>query len=140
MATTPNSVILPQSFNQAGLSFAAADTNTFKSLITAGANGSIIRAISAWSNDTAAINLVLEIFDGVNAFRIGTVRIPTLSGTDGAVVAKNILNNADMPFLTLDANGNPYLSLKAGYVLKVGCLVTITAAKLLELYCQAEDL
>lgn len=140
MAVTPNSIVTPQAVNQGGVTFVNADSTTAKTLLTAGANGTIVVGLSGCTNDTAANNVAVSVYDGATTFLVGTVRLATLSGTDGAVNAVNLLNQTALPFLKLDSGGNPYLSLKAGYLLKVAPLVAVTAAKTLTLYAYGEDL
>src|SRR4051812_48945073 len=115
MAVTPNSVITPQSISQGGVTFVNADSTTAKTLLTAGANGTIVTGLAGTTDDTPANNVKLQIFDGTTNFLVGTVRLVTLAGTDGAVVSRSLLNTTDLPFLKLDAAGNPCLYLKAGY-------------------------
>lgn len=139
MAVTANSIITPQTLNQKGTTFTSADTTVAKTIFTPGANGAQIRGISAWSNDSAAINLVLSVLISAVSYRLATIRIPALTGSDGAVVSVSLLNTTACPWMTVDAAGNPVLNLVAGAVLQAAPLVTMTGAKSLELYARGED-
>lgn len=137
MAVTPNSIVTPQAIALiTGKTFVNADGTTPKTLVTAGANGAIVTGLSGCTTDTSANNVALYV-DGV---LIGTVRLATLTGTDGAVVARNLLNLTDLPFLKLDAAGNATLELGPASVLTAGPLVAVTAAKTLSLQPYVESL
>lgn len=121
--------MLPQSTNNFSVKLTSADTTTPALAFTAGANDSDIKAIVATSDDTATINLGVYVVRGGVNYLIGTVRIVTLSGQDGAANAIDILNSTAMAGLPLDSVGKRYIPLKTGETLKVGCLATMTAAK-----------
>lgn len=111
--------------NNKGVTFVNADSTTPKDLITAGSNGTKVTRIAAVSDDTAASNIKILIHDGSTAFWSGTVRIVTLSGTDGAAAAVNLLSQAMLPWL--DADGSFFLP--SGWKVQVAPLVAVTAAK-----------
>ena len=121
------------------MTFVNADSTTAKTLLTAGANGTVVRGIFGTTNDTSANNVAVSINDGSTTFLLGTVRLATLSGTDGAVNGVDLLNTTAMPGLELDGAGNAVLYLKAGYTLKVAPLVAVTAAKTLTLFAMGRD-
>jgi hypothetical protein len=50
-----------------------------------------------------------------------------------------LLNRAALPFLPIDGVGNPYLPLKAGSILKVAPLATMTAARTLTVSSASEE-
>ena len=103
-----------------GLQFTSADTTTKKNLRTGSTNGDRIDGIYCSTNDTAAVNLNFYINDGSTDFYIGVVNVPIGSGytTVSRVDAMATL----APLLG-------YLALPSGYILKVSCLATMTAAK-----------
>src|SRR5689334_18993291 len=117
MAVTPNSIVTPQTVNMGGTTIVNADSTNKKTLLTAGANGAVVRGIFATTDDTSANNVAVWVNDGTTDFRIGTTRVATLSGTDGAVNGVDILNTTAIPALELDGAGNPVLYLKAAWVL-----------------------
>lgn len=122
MATRP---IFPETIQNAGLDIEPGDTTSLQDLVVAGANGSRINSISVVSDDTADVVLMFYYYDGTTAFLIGSVTIPTLSGTDGAAPAVSALNITDMPFLGDDLS----YYLAGTDKIQVAALATITTAK-----------
>jgi hypothetical protein len=51
----------------------------------------------------------------------------------------DILGSSLLPGLPRDLNGRSILPLKNGYILKVGCLVTMTAAKQTDILAVVEE-
>jgi hypothetical protein len=131
MATTGNNIVTEQGVNTSPpVTFTSTDTTTPKLLFTAGANGGPLRAIIATSNDSAAIDVKLYKHVGGVNYLFATVRVATLSGTNGAAASVNLLDNTAIPGLQLDANGNRVLPLPAGAEIYAGCLVTMTTGTL----------
>lgn len=120
-----NRPIFPDAIKNAALDIENGDGNSEQDLLTAGSNGSRINSISAISDDTNAV--VLEFFynDLTTSFLIGSVSIPTLSGTDGSAPTMSILNADDMPFLGDDLA----LYLEGSNKITVAAKAAVTAAK-----------
>ncbi len=138
MASTP---IFPATIKSWFAKIAPADTTTLKTLITAGSNGSRIDSIMASNTATAsASDLQFVITSGGVDYIIDTVQIPVNSGFTNAVVAVNILNHSTkFLWTTYDANGNRYMTLASGAVLKVKVLTTIATGKELSVFAQGAD-
>jgi len=128
-----------QTINFGSVAILPADTTTIKDLYTAGAEGSIIRSVTCVSDDTAAVNLRVFIYDGSSSIQIGTVNIPIASGTNGTASSVDVINMSSIPSLPLDGNGKRILLLKAGQKLQVAALATITALKTVTVSAIAED-
>ena len=110
-----------------------ADTTAQKVVCTAGANGTKVVGLIASSNDTATMNVQILIKRSSTSILLGTGRIVTLSGTDGAVANVNLLNA--ITGLPVDNDGQPYIYLVSGDTLECAVLVTVTAAKTVSLTC-----
>jgi hypothetical protein len=123
------SLFLPKDIHNQSVVMTSADTTTPKLCFTAGADDSDVKAIMVTSNDTAAVNLLLYVTRGGTDYLIGTANIPIASGTNGVAPGIDLLSASVMAGLPLDNVGKRYLPLKTGDTLKVGCLVTMTAAK-----------
>lgn len=134
------SLNLPQNINTGKVQLTSANTTVVATLYTPGAEGSNLKAIIACSDDTATINLKVVLTSGGVDYLLGTVRIVTLSGTDGAAPNIDIMNSTAFSGLPLDANGKRYFPLKSGDLIKVGCLVTMTAAKTCNVTAFGDDL
>jgi hypothetical protein len=128
-----------QNIKLSGAKILPADTTTLKTLFTAGANDTIVKAINVQSTDTVARVVQLTVNDGVNDFLIGAVNIPLRSGDTGAVAAIDLLGGTLLPSLPYDANGKRIIPLPAGYVLKVNSQVAVSATREITVVCMAED-
>jgi len=121
--------------NLAEVTFVNADSTTPKDLISAGTDGTKVLGIAVTSDDTSAVNLELYVHDGTTAYLVGTVRVATLSGTDGAVAAVDLLDAEALPWL--DADGEFFIP--TGYKLQVAPLAAVTTAKTVTIVCFAGD-
>lgn len=124
-----NSPIFPGSIINHALELDSADTTALVDFITAGSKGTRVNSISAVSDDTADINLILYYNDGSSDFKLGRITIPAGSGTDGTNPPISILNATSFPFLGEDLS----YYIKTGGKLRVSALATITATKKLHL-------
>jgi hypothetical protein len=118
-----------------------ADTTAWKTVYTAPANDAVIKALACVSDDTAAKNVRIGIdVAGAGTVRqIATVNIPIAAGTNGIANAIDLLNASACPFLPVDRNGKRILPLRAGDVLKVAALGTVTTAKTITVTALAEE-
>ena len=128
--TTP---IFVATANLEEVTFVNADSTTPKDLVSAGTDGTKVFAIAATTDDTSANNVQLYIHDGTTAYLVGTVNVPTLSGTDGSTVAVDILDSTALPWL--DADGEFFIP--SGYKIQVAPLAAVTTAKTLTIVCLA---
>lgn len=123
----------------AAVTLTSADTTAWKAVYTASADDSLVKMLSAVSDDTAAINLRIGIDIGGTVYQIGTVNVPIATGTNGTANSVNLINRTALPHLPLDGVGNPYIPLKSGATLKVAALATMTAAKTLTVMSASEE-
>jgi len=99
----------------------SADTTVQKSLGAVGSEGARIDSIRICTDDTSTVNLKFFLNDGAIDYYIGNVAVAAGSGyTTVAIV--DAIN-------TLTHSGLLYLVIPAGWILKVGCVVTMTAGK-----------
>ena len=121
-----------------------ADTTTLKTVFTAGANGSLIDSILVSSDDTSSRDLQIWTTISSVDYLLATISIPANAGfTSGASII-SILDHVRFGSTTglqiLDPNGNKLLRLKAGEILKVKVLITVTAAKTIYIRASGADL
>ena len=130
-----NRPIYPDTIKNAALDIENADGTTKQTLLTAGSGGARVGSIGAVSDDTSAV--ILDIFynDGTSDFLLGSVNIPTLSGTDGSTPAVALLNSTDLPFLNEDL----CFFLEAGDSIKIAPHNAVTSAKKVTLVAQYGD-
>lgn len=139
MTSTP---VFPQTLGNGIQQFANADGNgsgNAKTLYTAGANGSKIEAILVSSSDTSARDLVICIYISSTLYVLTTFSIPITAGLTNAIPCVDLLRHTQFPGLANDANGNRYLYLASGSLLKAYMGTTVTSAKLVNVLTQAGD-
>ena len=130
-----NRPIYPGTIKNAALDIEPGDTTSLQTLVTAGSNGSRINSISVISDDTSDVVLAIWYNDGSNDYLLGSVNIPTLSGTDGSAPAVSLLNSTDLPFLGEDLA----LYLEGSDIIKIAALTTVTTAKKITLVAHYGD-
>jgi hypothetical protein len=128
-----------QEIEVVGKRLTSSDTTSYVTLYTSATNDAVVKSITVTTTDTSAVNLKVAISDGTTDFLLGTVRVALASGTDGAVASVDILGSSLLPGLPRDLNSRSILPLKNGYILKVGCLVTMTAAKQTDILAVVEE-
>lgn len=135
MAVT-STPIFPQLVQSPAVQILPADTTTLKTLITAGADGTIVNELLVTSTDTTARDLAVYVTISAVDYLIGTISIPANSGFTNAVPSVGFFDSANLSFLQTDNNGHRYLMLQSGAVLKVKTLTTVTAAKVIQVVAQ----
>lgn len=133
------SLFLPAGYATAGTTILPADVTNWKVVYTATANDAVIKSVGCVSNDTAAINIRIGVDVGGVVYPIGAINVPPGAGTNGVTNAVDLLNASAFPNLPVDRNGKRCLPLKAGNILKVAALTTVTAAKTLTVFATAEE-
>jgi len=132
--------IYPQTIQSWAVQILPADTTTLKTLVTAGANGSIVDSINV-SNTDSAVAYTLQVFvnDGTTSHLLGSVNIPLSAGNTTAAPGIDILRSGQLPGVPVDSNGNYIIVLKGTYTLKVAVTVTVTAAKVVDCVAMGAD-
>lgn len=105
-----------------------ADGTALFVMFTGGADGGAVTQISAATDDTSAVIVVLTISDGTASLVVGEVTVPAGAGTDGSTPAKNLLDASALPGL-LQADGS--LVMGPAATLSVAAKSAVTAAKVL---------
>ena len=107
MTTSPTFVSVPKNPT---VSFVNADGTTFKTLMSAGTNGSRIDTVFASNTDTSnAYVLQLAIQKSGVDYVIGEVNVPLGAGTNGSTKSVAVLNTTDLPGLAYVETGSLYL-------------------------------
>jgi len=135
-----NVAIFPQVIQTYAQQILPADTTTKKTLMTGGAQGSIIESINLTNTDTAAAYAIqLFINDTVTDHLIGTVNVPISSGNVAGTPSIDMLRSGQIPGLVFDSNGNPVLFVKASYIVKIASLTTVAATKAIDCVACGSD-
>lgn len=148
--TTANSVITAQTPNRGVVQFLqGTDTaGTYKTLYTAGSNGSKCFGLWETNNDASATHLVtVQISSSTSAHCspatscYGGVALTTASndGFANAVPAKNLMSATNWPGLPVDGNANPFLYLKSGDTLEATFATALTSSDWLNLTTDCVD-
>lgn len=129
------SPIFPLVVQTSAATIVNADGTAEKALVTAGANGTRIDAVSITSTDSAAVTLAVRVNDGTTSYAVGEIAVPAGSGTNGSAPAIQGLSAGSLPWL--DASGS--LFLKAGWSLRVAAKAAITSTKTVTLVAFSGD-
>jgi hypothetical protein len=114
--------------------------DTYITLYTAPASGSVVESIAVTSTDTSARDITIAVQKGGTDYPIGTMTIPINAGSIAATAAIDFLNSVQCPWSRFDANGNRVLYLETGSVLRVKVLTTaVTAAKAISFFVQSRE-
>jgi hypothetical protein len=123
------SLFLMAGFNTQSVTLTSSDTTTAKTCFTAGANDSVVRGIIATTTDSVTVNVTLWVTRSGTDYLLGTVNLPITAGDTGSAPSVDLLASAIIPGLPQDSVGKPYIPLKNGDTLKVGCLATMSTGK-----------
>lgn len=138
MAVTPTPAF-PQTINTGLVTIVNADAQALKTILTAGANGAQIDAISVSSSDTSNRDVAFYVTRSGTDYLISTVSVLLGAGVTNSVPAIDVLRHAQLPGMVYSENSGRRLLLKAGDVLKCNAPVTITAAKTITVLAQGKD-
>lgn len=130
MAVTATPIFL-QAPKHGVVQIVPADTTANKTVVTAGADGSKVFALYAYSDDTAARDLRISIVRSATTYPVTCVNIPLTSGLTSSIPPVNLFAGGQFPagMLAIDQDGQNYLYLESGDTLVVNALVAVTAAK-----------
>jgi hypothetical protein len=107
MAASPSFISTPQTPTG---QFENADGTSFKTLFTAGSDGSRVDSLLGTSTDTVSAYVVqLALQKSSVDYVIGEVSIPIGAGTNGSAKSVAMLNQTDIPGLAYTENGSLYL-------------------------------
>lgn len=134
--TTPNSIITPQTPNRGLVRFLMGTDSpgTYKTLYTAGANGSRCYGIWSSSTDAVAHPVQLGIFNsGVEYFGVGF----TSASYAAQITTINVMTG--WVGLPVDQYGNPYIQMVSGDTLQATFSTAGTATASVYLYASCSD-
>lgn len=141
-AVTPNNVITPQLPTRGIVQFLQGTdvAGTYKTLYTAGANGSKCNGMWLTTDDATATHLVtVEVVN--TAVKYGGTAVTTTlgAGYNGTAYATDFMSNGAWPGLPTDSEGNPYLFLQSGDTLQATFATALTAGKKVNLVVNCAD-
>lgn len=139
-ATTPNSIITPQTPNLKAVSFVQGTdvAGTYKTVYAGGTNGSKITALWLTSNDGSASHLInIQISSSSSAhcspqsgcYAGMAITLPVNAGFANGAPAVNALSATNWPGLPVDSDGNPYIYLPStSYTIEMTFTTALTAS------------
>lgn len=141
-AVTANSVVTAQTPNRGVVQFLQGtdSAGTYKTLYTAGTNGSKVSAIWMSNNDASATHLVTcQIVN--TTVKYGGVALTTVvsAGFVSGTAPQNLLTPAIWAGLPIDGNGNPYLTMISGDTLQCTFATAITASDVININAITSD-
>lgn len=141
-AVTPNSFVSPQTPNRGIVQFLQGtdSAGTYKTLYSAGTNGSRCYGIWETNNDASATHLVtLQLVN--SAVKYGGMAITTAEsdGFANATPAKNLISSTNWPGLPVDQYGNPYIQLVSGDTLQATFATNLTSSDLINIVAVCAD-
>lgn len=114
-----------------------------KKLLTAGAEGSVVKSLTITSDSTAAhiVQLWLSLNAGTTDFLLCSVNVPIGAGfLSGTTVNIDVLAAAVVAGFPTDQSGRPTLELQASAELYVGVTIAaVTANKTIYIQAMVED-
>jgi hypothetical protein len=141
-AVTANSIVTAQTPNRGIVQFLqGTDTaGTYKTLYTAGANGSMCFGMWSTNNDPSATHVItVQIVNA--AVKYGGVSLLSVvnAGFATAVPAQNLMAPANWPGLPVDSNSNPYIVLASGDTIQATFATALTASDVLNIVAFCVD-
>lgn len=102
-----------------------ADGTAAKQIFDPSTEGSRIDGIAISSTCNTQVTVLLQINNGSVVSKLGHITIPANAGTNGSVAVVSGLNRGNLPWLKIDANGNPYINLNYGMNIEAKMLATL---------------
>lgn len=113
--------------------FALADGTTAKMVFDPSAEGSRVDAIIVSSTSVSIKTLLLQINNGTTVSKLGHITVPAGAGTNGSVAVVSGLNRGNLPWLKIDANGNPFINCNFGMNLEIKLLAALATGETIDI-------
>ena len=141
-ATTPNTFVNPITPNRGVVQFLQGtdSAGTYKTVYTAGSNGSKCTGIWETNNDASATHLItLQIVN--TSVKYGGVAITSIenAGFANATAAQNLMAPGVWPGLPRDSDGNPFIMLISGDTLQATFATSLTSSDLINIVATCVD-
>ena len=141
-AVTANSFVTPQTPNRGVQQFLQGtdSAGTYKTVYTAGSNGSRCYALWATNNDPSATHL-LTVQIVSSTVKYGGVAVTSVvnAGFANGTPAQNLMAATLWPGLPVDQYGNPYIQLISGDTLQATFATSLTTSDVINLVAVCSD-
>lgn len=112
--------------------FLPADTTVAKQVFAPSTEGSRVDGIAIASTSATQRIVQLQVNNGTEISKLGTITVPAGAGTNGSVAIVSGLNRGNLPWLKIDSQGNPYINLNSGMNLEAKILTTLATGETIE--------
>lgn len=141
-AVTPNSVVTAQTPKDALVQFLQGtdSAGTYKTLYTAGTNGSVCKAMWTDNNDASATHLLtVQIVN--TSVKYGGVALTSVesAGFVSGTPPQSLMSPSVWPGLPLDQNGNPYIYLSSGDTIQATFATSLTSSDWIDIHAVCAD-
>jgi hypothetical protein len=118
----------------------AADSTSTKLIFNPSIEGSRLEAIVITSTSNTQRTLLLELKNEntQEVAQLGHITIPAQAG-QGSVNAVSGLNRGNLPWMQIDANGNPYINLNFNMNIQARLTTALTGSEKIMLTCLGAD-
>jgi hypothetical protein len=141
-SVTPNSIVTAQTPNVGVAQFLQGTdvAGTYKTIYTAGTNGSKCFRLTMNNNDGSATHLVTVQLVRAT-IQYGGVSVTTVSsaGFANATPPQNLLASGTWPGLPIDGNGNPFFYLNSGDTLQATFATALTTSTVIDVIANCVD-
>lgn len=141
-ATTPNSFVSPQTPNRGIVQFLQGTdiAGTYKTLYSAGSNGSRCYGMWLTTNDSTAHAVIIQIVNGAVKYGGATISTgTTLPGFAVGVPSINVTSPTNWAGLPADQYGNPYIQLISGDTIQATFTNSLTSTDLINIVVACSD-
>lgn len=111
--------------------FTSGDTTSWKQVFAPGTEGSRVSKIIIATTKATSYYIVLRVNNGTEQLNLGHITV-TGSAGQGSVAVVSGLNRGNLPWLEIDANGNPFFDVNNGMNLEMRVSASLSGAE--ELY------
>lgn len=141
-ATTPNSIVTPQTPNRGIVQFLQGTDNagTYKTLYTAGANGSRCYGLQINNTDNTTAHLVtVQIVNTAVKYGGVAVTTTTSAGFANGTPPQSLMLSSVWAGLPVDQYGNPYVQLISGDTIQATFATALSTGALINAYVVCND-
>ncbi|MFI5159581.1 MAG: hypothetical protein ACHQF4_11990 [Sphingobacteriales bacterium] len=111
------------------VSFSSTDGIAAKQIYAPDDPASRINFLAISSTSATQQYLVLQINNGTTIAPLGTITVPSGSGTNGSVQIVSGLNRGNLPWIQIDSDGNPFIDLNLNMNIEMRLLSALASGE-----------
>jgi hypothetical protein len=113
------------------VSFSNADGTNAKQIYAPDDPASRINFLAISSTSAVQQYLILQINNGTTIAPLGTITVPSGSGTNGSVQIVSGLNRGNLTWIQIDSDGNPFIDLNLNMNLEMRLLTALSPGEII---------